>query len=30
MTEDEPLLHGERMRETIDAVYADLGIGPSD
>jgi CubicO group peptidase (beta-lactamase class C family) len=29
MTEDEPGLHGVRMRETIDAVYADLGLGPS-
>jgi hypothetical protein len=29
MTEDDPALHGVRMRETIDAVYADLGLGPS-
>lgn len=26
MTEDDPALHGPRMRETIDAIYDDLGI----
>jgi CubicO group peptidase (beta-lactamase class C family) len=30
MTDDDPVLHDARMRETIDAIYADLGIGPSD
>ncbi len=30
MTEDEPALHDARMRETIDAIYADLGIGSSE
>jgi CubicO group peptidase (beta-lactamase class C family) len=29
MIDDDPALHEERMRETIDAVYADLGLGPS-
>jgi CubicO group peptidase (beta-lactamase class C family) len=29
MTEDDPALHGARMRETIDAIYADLGIESS-
>jgi hypothetical protein len=30
MTDDEPALHDLRMRETIDAIYADLGIGSSE
>jgi CubicO group peptidase (beta-lactamase class C family) len=30
MTEGEPAVHAARMRETIDAVYADLAIGPTD
>jgi CubicO group peptidase (beta-lactamase class C family) len=29
MAEDDPALHDARMRETIDAVYADLGLGPT-
>ena len=27
MTEGEPQVHDERMRETVDAIYEDLGIG---
>ena len=30
MTDAEPALHDVRMRETLDAIYADLEIGPSE